>query len=164
MKFQLRDYRPGDLEALWRIDQQCFEPAIAYSLDDMQAYLAQPGTFALVAEPPNGGAAAGFIIAQAVARRRSAAPLGYVITIDVLQAARRSGLGSVLLTAAEERLIRAGCQKVALEVAVNNAAALDFYQRHGYATVATHPNYYSNGLDAYKMEKALSRGGASFEK
>lgn len=156
MKFQLRDYRPGDLEMLWRIDQLCFEPAIAYSLEDMQAYLAQPGTFALVAEPESGGdAAAGFIIAQAVARRRSSSPLGYVITIDVLQAARRSGLGSILLAASEERLVRDGCQKVALEVAVNNAAALDFYQRHGYAIVATHPGYYSNGLDAYKMEKKV---------
>jgi [ribosomal protein S18]-alanine N-acetyltransferase len=155
VQFRLRDYRPGDLETLWRIDQECFEAGIAYSVEEMRFYLRQPGAFALVAEPVGGGDAAGFIVGQAAAARRAVTPLGYIITIDVLAGARRSGLGSQLLAAAEEHMRRAGCWRVVLEAAVDNAAALAFYKRHGYAVVATHPGYYSNGVDGHEMEKAL---------
>ena len=155
VSFHLRDYRPGDLETLWRIDQQCFEAGIAYCREEMRWYLAQPGAFALIAEPVDGGETAGFIIGQSISGRRTATPLGYVITIDVLVSGRRSGLGSLLLGAAEDRMRQAGCRKVVLETAVNNAAALAFYERHGYTVLTTHPGYYSNGVDAYEMEKAL---------
>ena len=153
MSFPLRDFRSGDLDTLWRIDQQCFIPEIAYSMADLRAYLGQPGAFTLLAEPPAGGEIPGFIIAQAVPVRRGAPPVGYIITIDVLASARRTGLGSHLLLAAEQRLQSVGCRKVVLESAVNNASALVFYKRHGYSIVATHAGYYANGLDAYGMEK-----------
>jgi ribosomal-protein-alanine N-acetyltransferase len=155
VKFLLRDYRPGDVDSLWRIDQECFEAGIAYSMEEMLAYLGQKGAFALVAEQLRGGDATGFVIGQAVARGQGRASFGYVITIDVLAEGRRSGLGSLLLGAAESRMRRAGCRKVVLEAAVDNAAALAFYKRHGYSVVATHPGYYLDGKDAYEMEKAL---------
>jgi len=63
----------------------------------------------------------------------------------VIAAARRFGMGSLLLRAAEDRLISAGCRSVELETAVDNAAALLFYKRHGYSVVTTYPRYYSNG-------------------
>ncbi len=155
MKFLLRDYRPADLEPLWQIDQKCFEAGIAYSKQDMVAYLGQPGAFALVGEPVGGGEASGFVIGQVVGRGRGRASFGYVVTIDVLAEARRSGLGSLLLGAAENQMRHSGCRKVVLEVAVNNAAALPFYERHGYTVVARHAGYYSDGKDAYEMEKGL---------
>ena len=83
---------------------------------------------------------------------------GHIITIDVIAAARRFGVGSLLLRAAEDRLREAGSTSVELETAVDNISALSFYKRHGYSVVRTHPRYYSNGVDALVLEKNLTRG------
>jgi ribosomal protein S18 acetylase RimI-like enzyme len=80
---------------------------------------------------------------------------GHIITIDVITEARRSGVGSLLLQAAEHRLRAAGCQRVGLETAVDNLSALSFYKRHGYVVARTWPRYYSNGIDALVMKKQL---------
>ena len=81
---------------------------------------------------------------------------GHVITIDVSEGARRSGVGSLLLKSAEDRLRAAGSDAVGLETAVDNVAALKFYKRHGYAVVRTWPRYYSNGVDALVLKKNLA--------
>ena len=92
----------------------------------------------------------GFIVAEASRRG-----MGHIMTIDVVSAARRFGVGSKLLAAAEERLQRAGVTQVFLEAAVDNQADLAFYKRHGYFVVKTIPRYYSNGLDAFVLQKDL---------
>ena len=68
----------------------------------------------------------GFVVAEI--RRKS----GHIITIDVVAEARRAGVGSALLRAAEDQLLRAGARAVALETPVNNAAAIRFYKQKGY--------------------------------
>jgi ribosomal-protein-alanine N-acetyltransferase len=79
--------------------------------------------------------------------------VGHIITIDVVAAARRSGVGSELLREAESRLRAAGSRSVVLETAVDNHSALTFYKRHEYFLVKTIPRYYSNGLDAFVLKK-----------
>ena len=87
-------------------------------------------------------------------RRRSGPPgSGHIITIDVIAPARRFGVGSLLLRAAEDRLHAADCRAVELETAVDNLSALSFYKRHGYSVIRTFPRYYSNGVDALVLEK-----------
>src|SRR5882724_11952165 len=80
---------------------------------------------------------------------------GHVITIDVLPNARRLGIGSKLLAAAEDRLRQLKCHTVSLETAVDNSSALTFYKHHQYFTVRTIPRYYSNGVDALVLQKDL---------
>lgn len=143
----LRDYRPADFEALWQLDQECFSPEIAYSREEMRLFLARPGTFTLVAEGPS--QIAGFILTHVNKTH------GHVITIDIRDSLRRSGLGSHLLRAAEDRLREQRKVSVALEVAVDNLQALTFYKRHGYTIVKTIPRYYANGVDALYMSKLL---------
>ena len=94
------------------------------------------------------GQLAGFIVVHG-------GPVGHVITIDVAEAARRAGVGSLLLTAAEDRLREAGATAVGLETAVDNRKALAFYKKHGYTVIRTWPRYYSNGVDALVMKKVL---------
>ena len=148
MAFLLRDPKPDDFETLWRVDQECFPPGISYSRQELKVYMRRQGAFTVVAEDA-AGVIAGFIVAHA-------GPAGHVITIDVLPAARRAGLGSQLLHAAEHRLHAAGSISVALEAAVDNAAALSFYKRHGYHVVKTWPRYYSNGVDALVLRKEFA--------
>jgi len=145
----IRDFKPEDFETLWRLDQECFAPGIAYSKQELRAYIRHRGAFTLVAVDPDEGKTQGFLVAHA-------GPTGHIVTIDVSQKARRAGVGSTLLRSAEERLRDAGSQAVGLETAVDNLTALSFYKRHGYMVIRTRPHYYSNGVDALVLKKALN--------
>jgi [ribosomal protein S18]-alanine N-acetyltransferase len=48
--FRIREFRAGDFETLWRIDQACFAPGISYSADELNYYIHRRGAFTLVAE------------------------------------------------------------------------------------------------------------------
>jgi ribosomal-protein-alanine N-acetyltransferase len=167
--FTIRDFQPADFDPLWRIDQECFPPGISYSRTELKLYIRRRGSFTLVAvgtagevagpnlgnarkySPPIAsapGGLAGFIVAEAGNRGS-----GHIITIDVIAGARRFGVGSLLLRAAEDRLRAAHCRSVELETAVDNLSALSFYKRHGYSVIRTSPRYYSNGVDALVLQK-----------
>jgi [ribosomal protein S18]-alanine N-acetyltransferase len=144
----VRDYKPEDFESLWRMDQECFPPGISYSKQELRSFMRPRGSFTLVATDAK-EELQGFIVAHCGAT-------GHVITIDVGPNARRSGVGSLLLRAAEKRMRAARCRAVGLETAVDNVPALSFYKRHGYDVIRTWPRYYSNGVDALVLEKDLS--------
>jgi len=97
---------------------------------------------------------AGFIIAEAETRPQRAVT-GHIITIDVLEPYRRSGIGSLLIRAAEERLAARGAKAIELETARDNDAAIAFWQKHGYRTRGVYEHYYPGGMDAYSMVKSL---------
>ncbi len=165
--FRIRQFEKADFDTLWRIDQDCFDPLLAYSRPEMDFYIRRPASFTLVAEGDggevggNGRSSAvtlaagilGFIVAET--RRKS----GHIITIDVVAEARRAGVGSALLRAAEDQLLRAGAVAVALETPVNNEAAIRFYKQKGYFVEQTVSGYYSNQMDALVMTKALAPVG-----
>ncbi len=144
----IRDFKSGDLETLWRVDQECFAPEIAYSQSELKSYIRHKETFTLVAEAD--GKIGGFIVAHNGAT-------GHIITIDVIESARRSGVGSLLLRSAEERLRQKGAKAVELETAVDNGAALSFYKRHVYSVIRTWPRYYPTGVDALVLVKKLEK-------
>lgn len=145
----IRDFRSEDFEILWRMDQECFPPGISYSERELMAFISEPDVFTLVGLDKVSGEVQGFIVVQM-------GRTGHVITIDVSPRARRSGVGSLLMNGAEERLRVSGARAVGLETAVDNAAALSFYKRHGYSVVRTWPRYYSNGVDALVLKKQLN--------
>ena len=149
MEVTLRDADSRDFEVLWSIDQQCFQPGIAYSKRELATYMAIRGSFTIVATD-SATKIVGFLVA--IPRRND---IGHVITIDVLKEARRLGVGSKLLSEAEVRFRKMGCHAVSLETAVDNRSALAFYKHHQYFLVKTVPHYYSNGVDALLLQKDL---------
>src|ERR1700686_1283376 len=157
VRFRIRQFEQADFETLWRIDQSCFDPQLAYSRPELAFYIRRPGAFTLVAEADdadsktagNGTKILGFIVAES--RRKN----GHIITIDVIAEGRRLGIGSSLLRAAEEKLTRAGTVTVTLETPVNNLTAIRFYKREGYFVEKTVAGYYSGLLDALVMTKEL---------
>jgi [ribosomal protein S18]-alanine N-acetyltransferase len=162
VSFSLREFQPGDFESLFELDQKCFPPGIAYSRRELARYMKMSGAFTLIAEAAakRGArrkmnelpAVAGFIVAQ-----RHPRGMGHVVTIDTAAEFRRSGVGTLLMNAAEEKLIAGGCDAVFLETAVDNAAAIKFYKRLGYFVVKTLPRYYQNQVDAFLMAKRLDK-------
>lgn len=128
------------------MDQECFGPGIAYSKQELKSFISRKGAVTLIAS--DGDQIQGFIVVQT-------GFMGHVITIDVSPVSRRSGVGSMLLNAAEKRLAANGSRAMGLETAVDNVGALSFYKRHGYSVVRTWPRYYSNGVDALVLHKQL---------
>ena len=145
--FALRVYLPADFDALLALDQQCFVEGIAYTAAELGRYIRRRGSFTIVAADERGGSIAGFVIAHL---QRD---YGWIVTLDTRADARRSGLGSRLMAAAEERLRAAGAVAIVLEVAVNNLPAVNFYKRLGYTIIRTIPRYYLDSLDAFQMAK-----------
>ncbi len=150
MKFCLRESKPEDLEALWRLDQQCFPRGISYSRRELAYYMEMRGAFAMVAETEVTGEIAGFIVGRSMARG-----MGHIVTIDVHPTWRRHHVGMRLLQEAEQRLKRAGCRSVYLETAVDNASAIAFYKRLQYFVLKVIPRYYQGKVDAFLMGKNL---------
>ena len=152
--FRLRPYVHSDFETLFKLDQQCFAPDIAYSRAELSSYMARKGSFTLVAEDPDGKTPsekiAGFITVEMTREG-----YGHIITIDTRAAHRRKGLGTLLMQGAEKKIKDLEGFMVALEVAVDNISAITFYKRHKYNVLKTLPRYYNDKVDGLLMTKRL---------
>ena len=157
--FTIRDYRAADFDCLWGIDQQCFAPGIAYTQMELSGFITRRNAITLVgefqpsaiAESASVDSIAGFVIAHPVRRK-----YGRILTLDIVPQARRFGLATQLMNAAEDRLRTLGCSEIYLETAVDNEAAVRLYRKLGYEILRTLPEYYSShSLDAFQMGKRL---------
>jgi ribosomal protein S18 acetylase RimI-like enzyme len=151
---RVRKFQKTDFDKLWGIDQACFDAQMAYSRPELAFYMQRPGAFTLVVEgevDSKASSVLGFIVAET--QRRT----GHIITIDVVAEARRLGVGSELLAAAEKQLLKAGAENIVLETAVNNDPAIRFYKGKGYFVRETVRGYYSGQLDALRMVKELAQ-------
>ena len=146
----LRVYEPNDFDALYKLDQSCFPRGIAYSKTTLRYFLALSSAECLLAVEEDD--VAGFILSELDG------PLAHIITLDVAEAHRRSGVGSLLLKAAENSLAAQGVRTVSLETAVNNHAAVNFWLRYGYIKEGILKRYYLNRIDGYEMRKILPSG------
>ncbi|MDQ1409105.1 MAG: [ribosomal protein S18]-alanine N-acetyltransferase [Acidobacteriaceae bacterium] len=140
-------YQPRDFDALYELDQSCFPRGIAYSKTTLRYFLALLSAQCLLAVEE--ADIAGFILTE------RDGPLAHIITLDVVEAHRRSGVGSLLLNAAENNLAAQGARTAFLETAVNNHAAVSFWLRHGYIEQGILKRYYLNRIDGYEMSKTL---------
>lgn len=148
----LHPYIPADFDALYAIDQACYSRGIAYSRSTLREFLKLPGAHCLVARVGDGPIApvAGFIIGE------SAGAEAHIITIDVLKAHRRAGIGTALLHVIEEQLAARGAKRIELETATANAPGVAFWEHHSYRKVGVLREYYLGGFDAWKMRKTLT--------
>jgi len=154
MKVLIRDVRAEDLESLYRLDQLCFEPGIAYTRAQMRSFLARPGARGAVAEI--GGEIAGFAVGHLEHARRAR-----VVTLDVHPDHRRRGLGKALLDTLLEHLSRDGAFESRLEVDAGNAGAIAFYQALGFRPGRRMGDYYGPGRAALEMARQESRSSSS---
>jgi ribosomal protein S18 acetylase RimI-like enzyme len=150
---KVRNYAPEDFYRLVEIDQTCFVEGIAYCEEEMRYFLGMPGAIALVGLQDE--RIMGFVIADRFRPRRATRLVGKIITIDVVPPAQHSGMGTLLMSSAEDGLKQAGCDYVSLEVAVDNEPALNFYKKHGYSVLKVLPRYYLDSIDGLLMGKRL---------
>src|SRR6266436_3493252 len=147
MALTLRSYEPHDFPALHRLDKACFPPGISYSKTTLRYFLTLGSADCVVATDET--RIAGFVLSE------ENPPLAHIITLDVAEKQRRSGIGTALLQKLESNLFARGVRSILLETAIDNEAAVAFWQRHGYRIEATLKRYYSRSIDAYEMRKIL---------
>ena len=147
MALTLRSYEPHDFAALYKLDQACFPPGISYSKTTLRYFLMLGSADCVVAAEEKH--IAGFILSE------ENPPLAHIITLDVAEKQRRSGVGTSLLQKLESNLFARGVRSILLETAINNEAAVAFWKRHGYCIEATLKRYYLGRMDAFEMRKIL---------
>lgn len=107
-----------------------------WSETDFAQLLTQPGVAGLLwrADAPQG-----FILIRAVADEAE------VLTIAVAPAFRRQGAATALLDEACRWLEAGGTQRLFLEVAADNIAAVTLYARYGFTRSGRRTGYYARG-------------------
>jgi len=139
-----------DAAELARIHAPIFPDA--WPQDAFASLLSRPEVFVLIGARRDVEGAEGFILVRSVANE------GEILTLGVVESARRTGLGKALLGAACKDAFERGAREMFLEVGENNAAALALYQRAGFAVVGRRAAYYQHGpkaADAIVMRKTL---------
>jgi ribosomal-protein-alanine N-acetyltransferase len=150
----LREYREADLEAICRLDEDCFAAAFLFDRKSMREFAEARNAICLVAETRHGGVD-GFVIVHL--DLIAAGLRGYVVTLDVAEEHRREGVASKLLLEAESRAGAVGARQMELHVFTGNEGAIRFYERMGYGRLAVRRRFYrADGLDAFLYRKELA--------
>lgn len=135
----------ADLSKIVEIEILCFPDETAFP-PGMFAYLIR---YAMTLAAFEDNRMAGFIIGYA------SGDTGFIYTLDVHPDYRRKGVGSMLIRALEERLRSQGVERIRLEAAIKNPAALELYRKAGYHKKEMLRNYYGRGKNAVRMWKEL---------
>ncbi len=134
---------PAAAETLAALHAAAFPPEEAWDAAAFAAQLALPGVFARL--HPDGG----LVLA------RVAGDEAEILTLAVVPAARRAGLGRALLAAAAAEAASRGARAMFLEVAAANHAARALYAAGGFVPVGRRRRYYADGQDALVLRAAL---------
>jgi ribosomal-protein-alanine N-acetyltransferase len=92
---------------------------------------------------------------------RVAADEAEILTVGVVPAARRQGIGRRLLRAAGQWAAARGAAALFLEVAAEDAGARAFYLADGFHQFGRRQQYYSNGGDALVLRLSLCAAAGS---
>ena len=80
-----------------------------------------------------------------------------IVSVAVVPAARRRGLGRTLVRTLVDRARDEDLRRVDLEVSVANEGAIGLYRSEGFVPVGRRPRYYQDGTDAELMSLLLRR-------
>ena len=135
---ELRPVGPLDAELLAALQAAAFGEAAGterWQASGLEALLATPGCLGLIAA--SGVQPLGFGLA------RLAAGEAEILSLGVVPAARRLGLGRALLDALVARLLGRGARALFLEVAADNPGAIGLYAGAGFRRAGRRAGYYA---------------------
>jgi ribosomal-protein-alanine N-acetyltransferase len=149
----LRDYRAGDLDAMFRLDEACFAEEFRFDRKSMREFAEEAKAIVRIAENV-GGEMVGFVIVHI--ERVVTGWHAYVVTLDVAAECRQLGLGRRLMREAEICAAAARVRWMQLHVFTGNVGAVRFYERLGYRRLRVERRFYgAAGLDAFVYGKEL---------
>ena len=139
---RLRAARAEDATTLARLHAAAFDRP--WSAGEIATLMTTPGVFALAVDFQ------GFILCRSIAGEAE------ILTLAVIPAARRLGVGRALVEAAAGLAATQAAGSLFLEVAHDNVAALALYAAAGFERVGLRKGYYASGADAVVMRRALN--------
>jgi [ribosomal protein S18]-alanine N-acetyltransferase len=143
-ELQIRQFKADDISAISEIEQVSFkDPFPSYFLSQLAD--ANPVTFLVAVIKDK-------IVGYAVIDKWP--DQEHLVSIAVIPASRKKGVGQALLDHLTERL-QTGSVK--LEVRRSNKAALDLYRKNGFVQTGVAHSYYTDGEDAILMEKVIQK-------
>jgi ribosomal-protein-alanine N-acetyltransferase len=150
MKTTIEDATTKDLDQLYEIENKCFRRD-AFSKRQIAQLLMDHNSIGLLARYD--GKAVGFIIGRISVEEE--ALTGHIITLDVLPAQRRKGIGRRLLQELESIFAGKNIKESYLEARIDNVTALRLYERMGYCRIGKLKNYYGDAHGIY-LKKVLT--------
>lgn len=150
-ELHLRPYQLSDLEAMFRLDEVCFDERFRFSRAMVRRFAQASNAYTVIGEA--GEQFAGFCILHVT--ENSKGIRGYIVTLDVAPEFRRRGLASRLMSAVERTALAEGAGGVTLHVFTGNEGAIRFYEREGYVLQGRTKNFYGSGMDALMYAKEL---------
>lgn len=147
MRAEIRTARASDVDDLAAIENAVFD-GDHISRRSFGHLIASATAAVLVAERDRQLAGYGVVLFRAgnVAAR----------LYSIAAAPGASGVGRMLLGAAEGEAVRRGVTRLRLEVRVDNPRAIALYETSDYRRVGEAAGYYSDGATALRYEKQLS--------
>lgn len=133
----------ADPDLMAAIHAESFPPHDTWDADFFRVQLGLPGTFGLLHR------AGGLVLT------RVAADEAEILTVGVIPAARRAGIGSALLHHALVLAAEQGAKAMFLEVSVANNPARKAYDALGFRLIGQRRNYYPDGSDALVLRLDL---------
>jgi ribosomal-protein-alanine N-acetyltransferase len=153
---RLRPMRIADLDALMPFEQQMFGPE-AWSRQGYLDELADTELrYYLVAEAAETAESAEQLLGTA--GLLTIGETAQILTVGVLPAARRHGIGRLLVRALVAEAGRRRATEVLLEVREDNHAAQRLYAAEGFSVLGRRRGYYEQGrVDAITMRRPIQR-------
>ena len=97
----------------------------------------------------------GELIGSMVILFRSNSTSARVHLLGVSAAERGQGIGRRMMDRAEREARKRGCNRMRLEVRMDNLPAIRFYEHLGFIDTSVLPGYYDDGSHAFVMRKEL---------
>lgn len=147
---RIRAARPGDASAILSIETRSFS-GDRMSARGVRHALTRGHNICQVLT------VAGVVAGYGIVLLRGGASVGRLYSLAIDRDWRGFGFGGLLLAHLERAARKAGCGRLRLEVRKSNRRALSLYRETGYDVLYARPDYYEDGMDAWRMEKTLDR-------
>jgi ribosomal-protein-alanine N-acetyltransferase len=149
----IRQGTTNDFSQLVNLESKCFEKSIAYSPKQLHYLITRANSICLVETQLD--IIRGFIIVLF----RMGSKVAGIETLDVDPAFHGQGIGSRLLSAAENFCSQKDILRIRLEVSCGNHAALRLYEKSSFRRTMLLKDYYQNPhcgtRDAFRMVKQV---------
>jgi [ribosomal protein S18]-alanine N-acetyltransferase len=157
MSFSLHPIPRAEFDGLAALHAACF-PDDGWDSAALATILAMPGAGGRIARSES-GEILGLLIDQCVGEDAE------VLTLGVLPAERRHGIGRALLRDLAARAGAAGATRIVLEVAADNAAAAALYHGLGFRRQGVRRAYYRRprgpSVDAWRLCQEIAAPSSS---
>lgn len=138
----------ADVDALLMLEEACFTTD-RVSRRSLLRFLRVPTACCLVAE------SAGTLAGGVILLMRRTIGLGRIYSLAVSERFRGQGIGRCLMHAAEKEALACQCDRIQLEVRMDNMAAIRLYENLGFEGIRVRAGYYQDGTHAMVYRKSL---------